>query len=520
MKTVGFVQRTSLRAAILQTCSALGLTLALSAMPGMVRPGWAADTDIRVALSAGIDQLDPARTANGPDLAIISQIYETLLGLDAQTGKLTPNIAASFTLKEPTLWEFKLRDDVKWQDGKPLTAEDVKFSIDRILDPATSSVHASQLASVAEVIAADATTVQIRTKAPDPLLPRRMQPIGGSGRVFVVPKHYFTSHSQQEVNDKPLGTGPFKLVEWNKGTSLTLERNPNYWGQKPQVTSGRFTFIPENGTRVNALLQSEVDIIQRVPIADVERIEKSPAAKVVTSMDGLVHTLLVDSRKPPFDDIKVRKAFAESLDINNVVKHLLGKYGRVLPVPMAPTVVQYDKAIKAYPTDRKEAKALLGGKTVELKTLTSDGRYVNDREIYQAINAQLNSNGFKIQPQMMEWGRLIGLMQSRSAGPFYIIGWDFGEGDASKINSFLNSSSPLSITNDPEFDKLAAKAGGEMDEAKRTETWKTAQKLIHDQYYVAGVWQAASLYGFSKRLNWDARFGDNFDLATVKISAK
>jgi peptide/nickel transport system substrate-binding protein len=502
----------ALRVAALTLLMSLGAPVAHAAPP--------ASPEVRVALSGGIDQLDPGRTANGPDFAIISQIYETLLALDPKTGALLPNIAKSYSLKEPTLWEFKLRHDVKFQDGKPLTAEDVKYSIDRILNPQLSSPHFSQLNSVSEVIVVDPYTVQIRTKTPDPLLVRRMQPIGGSGRVFIVPKHYFESHTQQEVNDKPLGSGPYRLTEWRKGTSLTLERNPAYWGKMPDVATGRFTFVPENSTRVNALLQGEVDVIQRVPISDVERIDKSSNARVITSMDGLVHTLLLDSRKPPFNDIKVRQAFVESIDINNIVTHLLGKYGRVLTTPMAPNVVQVDKTIKLYPFNRKEAQSLLGGRTIDLKTYTSDGRYVNDREIYQAINAQVGATGFKVTPQVMEWGRLIGMMQNRSGGPFYIIGWDFGEGDASKMNSFLNSNSPLSVTADPDYDKLAMAAAAEMDEGKRTAYWKEAQKLVHDRYYVAAVWQAASIYGFSRRLQWDAPFGDNFDLATVKVLAK
>jgi peptide/nickel transport system substrate-binding protein len=480
----------------------------------------AADTEVRIALSGGIDLLDPSRTANGPDLAIMSQIYETLLVLDPQTGELKPLLAKSYTLKEPTLWEFKLRDDVRFHDGTPLTAQDVKYSLERLLNPSLNSPHYSQINSIAEVIAVDDHTVQIRTKAPDPLLVRRMQPIGGSGRVFIVPKRYFESHSNQEVNDKPIGTGPYRLEEWRKGTSLTLVRNADYWGAKPDVMRARYTFVPENSTRVNALLQGEVDIIQRVPISDVERIEKSANAKIVTSMHGLVHTLLLDSRKPPFDDIRVRQAFVASLDINNVITHLLGKYGRVLGTPLDPNVVQVDKTIAPYRADRKLAKQLMDGKTVELKTYTSDGRYVADRDIYQALNAQLGSAGFKVSPQVMEWGRLIGMMQSRSAGPFYIIGWDFGEGDASKMNSFLKSNSALSVTADPEYDRIADLAGAEMDDAKRTEYWKQAQKLVHDKYYIAAVWQAASIYGFSKKLQWDALYGDNFDLATVKVPQK
>lgn len=475
------------------------------------------DQEVRIALSGGIDLLDPSRTANGPDMAIMSQIYETLLVLDPETGQLKPHLAKSFELKEPTLWEFKLRDDVKFHDGTPFTAQDVKYSLERLLTPNLNSPHYSQITSIAEIIVVDDHTVQIRTKTPDPLLARRMQPIGGSGRVFIVPKHYFETHSNQEVNDKPMGTGPYKLEEWRKGTSLTLGRNPDYWGPMPDVARGRYTFVPENSTRVNALLQGDVDIIQRVPISDVERIEKSDNARIVASMNGLVHTLLLDSRKPPFNDIRVRQAFAASLDINNIVTHLLGKYGRVLGTPLGPNVVQVDKNIQPYRHDRKLAKELMDGKTVELSTYTSDGRYVADRDIYQAINAQLGSTGFKVSPRVMEWGRLIGMMQSRSAGPFYVIGWDFGEGDASKMSSFLKSNSPLSITADPEYDRIADQANAEMDEAKRTALWKQAQKLVHDRYYVAAVWQAASIYGFSNKLQWEALYGDNFDLATVKV---
>src|SRR5690606_5226814 len=209
------------------------------------------DQEVRIALSGGIDLLDPSRTANGPDMAIMSQIYETLLVLDPETGQLKPHLAKSFELKEPTLWEFKLRDDVKFHDGTPFTAQDVKYSLERLLTPNLNSPHYSQITSIAEIIVVDDHTVQIRTKTPDPLLARRMQPIGGSGRVFIVPKHYFETHSNQEVNDKPMGTGPYKLEEWRKGTSLTLVRNPDYWGRMPDVARGRYTFVPENSTRVN-----------------------------------------------------------------------------------------------------------------------------------------------------------------------------------------------------------------------------------------------------------------------------
>lgn len=175
--------------AVLMTCAA---ALALLTWMG-VAASPAHAQDVRVALSGGVNLLDPSRTANGPDVTIMSQIYETLFRLDPQTRQITPHLATSYRNLSPTLWEFTLRDDVKFHDGTPLTAEDVKYSIERILDPKTNSPHQSQISSIKEVIVVDDHTVQISTETPDPMLIRRMQPIGGTGRVFIVPKHYSPS---------------------------------------------------------------------------------------------------------------------------------------------------------------------------------------------------------------------------------------------------------------------------------------------------------------------------------------
>lgn len=500
--------------------AALALAFAFASAPFVAQDAWAADEALaRIALSGGLDRLDPVMSANGTDLVVMSQIYETLLQIDPETGALKPKLAESFSAKTPTVWEIKLRKDVKFHDGTPLTAEDVKYTIDRILNKDLASPHYSQLTTISEVRAVDDHTVEIETTKPDPVLMRRMQPIGGSGRVFIVSKDYYEKHSPEELTNKPMGTGPYKLEIWQKGTSLTLVRNDDYWGEAPDVAKGVFTFIPENSTRVSALLQDEVDVIQRLPITDVERVKASQNAHVVSSPYGLVHTLLLDSTKPPFDDIDVRKAFAHALDTEDMVDGLLGEYGRALAVPMGPNVLQFDSSIEPYAYDPELSKELLEGKApIKLDTFTSDGRYVNDRDFYQVINSQLAQVGFEITPQMLEWGRLINMMQNRSAGPFYIIGWDFGEGDASKMNSFLQSSSALSITQDKEYDRLVGLAAEEIDEAKRTEIWKQVQKYVHDQYFVAAVWQASSIYGFSKNLEWTANFGENLALSEFKIA--
>ena len=186
--------------------------------------------------------------------------------------------------------------------------------------------------------------------------------------------------------------------------------------------------------------------------------------------------------------------------------------------PCAPTVVQLSCSIQPYTYDPELAKKLLAGQArIELNTYTSDGRYVYDREIYQAINAQLGAVGFSIHPQLMEWGRLVGMMMNRSAGPFILSG-GVRRGRREQDELLPEVELGDAVTADPDYDKLVDQAGAEMDEKKRTDDWKEAQKPVHERFYVAAVWQAASIYGFSKNFAWDAQFGENLDLAAIKIA--
>lgn len=495
----------------------LSVGVALSAVSATQSFAQLKDGNITIALSGGLDRLDPAKTSNGPDLMILGQIYDTLLKM-SPSGELQPNVAESWEAAADNTWRFKLRKDVKFSDGTPLTGEDVKYSIMRILDKQMASTHASQLSTIKDVVVVDDHTVDVVTTGPDPQLPRRMQAYGGTGRVFIVSKKYFEANTPEAVSDKPMGSGPYKLVEWNKGQRIVLDKNPNYWGGAADVTKATFTFIPENSTRVNALIQKEVDLIQRLPIADIERVKGNKELSVISTPNGLVHNINLDCRSAPFNDREVRKAFAESLDLEGIVSSLLGEYGRVLPGPLPPNVVQYDKTLEPYKYDPEAAmKVVQAKKPVPISTNTSDGRYVADREIYQSINSQAGAVGFKITPRIMEWGRLISMISGATAGPFYIVGWDYSEGDASKMHAFGNSNRPTALCKVPEYDDAAGKAMTELNDEKRTELWKKAQRAMKDSYMIAGTWQAASIFGARKEVKWEANFGDNISLTDIKI---
>lgn len=512
MRGGGVVSRISPKyAAVVALCAAL----AACAPPSdeAIKRG-----DITLALSGGLDQLDPGRTSNGTDMQVVAQVYETLLKMGADGG-LEPNLAASYEAVNPSTWRFRLRRDVVFQDGSPLTAADVKFSILRILDTSLASPHAAQLSGVREVNVIDDHTVDIVSTNPDPQLPRRMQAYGGGGRVFIVSKKYVEANTPEFVAGAPMGSGPYRMVRWIKGQKVILEANPNYWGPKPSVTRANIVFIPENSTRVNALLRKDVDLIERVPPADVERVRDRDDLQVMWTPNGLVQTIALDCGSPPFDDIEVRKAFTESIDLQGIVKGLLGDYGRVLPGPLPPQVVQYDPTLKPREYDPENARAIVRQKHLPpLATYTSFGRYVSDREIYQVVNAQAAAAGFQIKPRAMEWGRMISMMGAGTAGPFYIIGWDFSENDASKLDGMANSSRPTTRCIVPAYDAAARDALVEVDDAKRTQLWRKAQLALRDSYTIAGAWQAASIFAGRKEIQWKPTFGDNIALADIRIT--
>ncbi|WP_432970106.1 ABC transporter substrate-binding protein [Dactylosporangium sp. CA-233914] len=506
------------------TAAGLAVTLvaACSSVPGQ---GPNASTVVRIALSSGLDKLDPHVSSNGSDMDIMRQIYETLLEIDPKTGDLKPSLATSYELVNPTTWRFALRRDVQFTNGEKFNAEAVKYSIDRILNPATASTNASQLSSIKAVTVVDEFTVDVVTSYPDPSLVRRMQPVGGSGRVFIAPPKYFAEHDKEYLSNHPVGTGPFKLKEWKKGQSLTFERNESYWGQKPDVTEAVVSFIPENATRVNALLAGQVDLIGAVPIQDIDRLEKTNGVHIAESGRGMVITLSLDMRKPPFDNLKVRQAFAHAINTREIVDKILGGHGVVLGVPMAPEVPQFDKSIQPYDYDPKLAKQLLAesGYTPQqltINTKTSNGRFNADAQIYEFVNKQLNDVGFTVNPQAVEWGRLVAQLAQGDGGPFLMTGWDFSEGSPSKQKSFLHKTSPMKMAVLPQWDAVVDRAERTTNQDENLQLWQEAQKIEHDEYAIGAIWRLNAVYGVSDRVQWEPSFGENLILKQIRVASQ
>jgi peptide/nickel transport system substrate-binding protein len=236
----------------------------------------------RIVIAQGTDitSLDPAFSKIRNDDNIYLQLFDTLVHRNDQM-QYVPVLAESWKALSPTRWQFKLRSGIKFQNNEPFDAEAVKFSIERIYDPALNAPgFLKGFVTFERVEVQDPSTVTIVTKTPPALM------LDWLAFVYIMaPKHYKALTPQQAAL-QPVGTGPYLLKEWVRDDHLTVTANPHYWGPRPQISTITFRPIPETGTRVAELLAGGVDIAQNIPPDQGERIARSGVATVKTVEGG------------------------------------------------------------------------------------------------------------------------------------------------------------------------------------------------------------------------------------------
>ena len=252
--------------------------LALAVMALGANPAQAAKDKVVVAFGSNIPTLDPHMHSSR--LAHIADwhLYDTLMDRDPKTYKPSPGLASSLRNVNALTWELKLRTGVKFHNGEPFNAEAVKFTIDRVLDPATKSVTRGNFTWIKEVKVVDDSTVQLVTAKPFPAAPEFLT------LAYIVPPKYLKSVGDEEFSRKPVGTGPYKFVEWKKAEHLIVEANPDYWKDSPKgmpkIKTIVFRTIPETTTQIAELLSGGVDIIRNVPPDQIAVVKDSPNARI------------------------------------------------------------------------------------------------------------------------------------------------------------------------------------------------------------------------------------------------
>jgi peptide/nickel transport system substrate-binding protein len=445
------------------------------------------------------------KNAHEPD----RQIFDTLLRRNIKTLQLEGNLAESWRAVNDTTWQFKLKRGVKFHNGEPFDAAAVKFSVERMLNPKQAAPGRTSIATIDHVDIVDAYTVNVITRAPFPLLPVRMSP-GHCGTVGIVPPKYLAQVGDAGFAVKPVGTGPYRLVEWVKDERLVLEANKDYHRGAPAIERLIFRPVPELTTRVAALLSGQADLVSDIPPDQTGKIQNSGTAHIeISTLGGFVIMVKMTNylMPGPWQDARVRKAINYAIDMDTIIKTVLEGHGQVLGVPLEKEAFGFNPNIKWYGYDPERAKALLReagyANGFEMTLHAPNRRYMNDIEVMQAMAQMLGKVGIKAKVEVWEQSIYTTKWRKRELLPAYMTAWGgAGVFDGDLLTSSLHSKSALAIFKNEALDKMLEDAQATNDPERRKAIYWKAQELIYEEAPIIKAYQQAHIFGVSNRLDW------------------
>ncbi len=452
---------------------------------------------LTAAFAAEPTTLDPVRYSAGVDTYGISQIFEQLNRTDP-SGKTIPWLAQSWTVEgtpEKPIIDVRLRPGVKFQNGDPLTSADVQFSYERLRDPKQSRWSHLQ-ASVESFEIVDDLHFRIHFSQPD------ANYLTDNLQIWVMPKAYFEKVGADGFARAPIGTGPWRLVDWKVKDEMRFQLWDGYWNHdaRPSVRDLAIKFIPEDLTRVAAFQTGAVDWIDAVPPARLAEFKTMPDVSTTTQVSG--NNLYIDfpTQLPntPFKDVRVRQAAAYAIDVDAIIKRVLFGQGQRY-AEIGPGETGYDPQLKPYPFDRKKARALLteagypNGFDTPCYNLTTP-REPNVKEMGDAVFAYLTAAGIRCKVNELEYGAWINLGRRGRQGPPEMDGvlswmWSHGvPGDpgtpwAGHLHSFEPGKGwgSYSYASDPQIDALVEEQKRTIDPEKRVALLQQIARRKHEE---------------------------------------
>jgi len=464
---------------------------------------------VTIALGSEPTTLDPQIREDGGERAVNDNVYETLMARTAQ-GELEPGLAAETPkLLDPKTWEVKLRSGITFHNGEPFNADAVVFSIKRIIDPEFNSEQISFFETIQDAEKVDDLTVKIFTKGPDPILLSRLY------WMKMVPPGYA---KDAKFATAPVGTGPYKFVQWKRGQTITLEANADYWGPKPQIQQVTYRFVGEPGTRLAGLMAGEFDVITNLLPEFKDRV---PQAIHVL---GLEHPILIlNADSGPTKDVRVRQALNYAVDKDALAEGLFEGFAKVAQGQLlSPSFFGFNKNVGPYPYDPEKAQALLkeagaSGATIEL--IGTAGRWLKDRELIEAVAAYWQAVGINPKVRIFEFTEYLNRLfdrETRGDAIFVTSSNELLDADKS-FSAYYRAGGIGSSNSDKTLADLIDGARTETDMAKRASMYHQAVKLAYDKAYFTWLLNIEDTYGVSAKIDWAARVDAKILVKEMKL---
>ncbi|MSP38023.1 MAG: peptide ABC transporter substrate-binding protein [Deltaproteobacteria bacterium] len=469
--------------------------------------GVMAQTRISIGVTETIDAYNPYGDSVSLMYGIWSEITGPFCTYNYTKGEFEGRLAEKWKVENPTTWVFYLNKNYQFNDGSPVTADDVVHSImTRIIKDPQAKQKASVAPFVVNAEATDKMTVKVTTNKPiAPLLDFFCD------RLIVTSKAMYDKYGRDVADkDHMIGAGPYRLKELIPGQRLVLAKNPNHPEAKKHPRAPDevvYRIMRETEQRVTALLNDEIQIGQFVPPHLRARVEKVPSLRIAQT-DSIEIMFLAMQPKPPFDKKEVRQAVCHAINRDQIIGTLLEGFASRLDGPLGPGQYGYDPNLKPKLSyDPEKAKKLLaqagfaGGIDVELQTPV--GRYTLDKQLSEAMIPMLNAVGIRAKLSTPEWATLWGNVQKGTV-PFYYMGRGSIQDPSPAFHQYFHTGeTPRIGYSNPKVDELLDKEQQEFDPKKRRQYLSQAMSIITEDAPACFMWRHKLLWGLNRRVDYN-----------------
>ncbi|SDG87540.1 peptide/nickel transport system substrate-binding protein [Pseudomonas flavescens] len=486
---------------------------------------------LRIGYADPVSSLDPQLNNYAGDRSIALHVFGSLL--ERRDSEILPGLAESWKVIDPLTWEFKLRQDVKWQDGTPFTADDVVFSLERAPKvPGSLSSYSAGLRTVASAKAIDAHTLRVTTSVPNPnLLPN-------IDSIYLVSRKTGSLSSSDDYNSGKamVGTGPYRFVSHVPGDRTLFERNPSYWGTPAHWDKVDYRYIANPAARTAALLAGDVDVIDKVSPADVARLSNSDkvslyaypglrALLVQPSLRAGSHEFIRgNDGKPlaenPLRDPRVRRALSVAINRKGITERILQGTASVANQWMPAGTFGYNTQIQDIPYDAAQAKALLAEagypEGFQLTVHVPGDRYPLAPESMQAVAQFWSRIGVKVQLEVVPWA-VYASRANKNEYAVSVIAWGNGTGEASygliNVLATPDASRGLGGSNwghysNAKVDQALAEATEEFDDSRRAAILSDAAQVVSDDVGIIPLFHYQNIWAARKGLKVEPLVSD------------
>ncbi|MCX8997120.1 ABC transporter substrate-binding protein [Rhizobiaceae bacterium BDR2-2] len=524
------------------------ILLATAAAIGLVQPVMA--ETLKLAGTTAALTFDPHSTNDFVTTSIVRQVYESLVELDADMSTV-PGLATAWEAVGDNTWRLTLRQNVKFHDGSAMTAEDVAFSVKR---QASAALYKTLFGNIADAKVVDASTVDIVSKGPDPILPVKLT------RLFVVSQKWAADHAVTEVPSLGTegteayslrhanGTGPMLLVDQVPGQKTVFKKNDAWWGTfKGNVTDAVYTAIGSAPTRVAALLSGEVDMITDLPLQDIPRVEQTSGMAVVDGpqrlfmeleMDGSRNVALATYDKSgqplpsnPFKDVRVRQAIAHGINAQLIVDRIMRGKAKVIGTGSAPGFSGYQADLDShwdYDVDLSKKLLTEAGYPDGFSTTLNCPleRYVNTDEICKAVSSMLARVGIDVKVNAMVWPEFAKMLTNGPNSSFHLIGAAGNSGDvqdtfvavmATRDKDKGRGQQNWALWTNPQFDAIVDELVGTLDAKRRTELYREGLTIARDNVHAVYLHQPFLTWAMNASVSIPVRADSTVMFQNVEI---